>query len=321
VKRLALVLAAAAACSSPAAPPAGRVVMVLTVDWEGVELSADGFAAIDALRGKLGGVPITHFVSAAYATRASRGDLAAAIDRGVHADDELAVHLHGWASLAQAASIAPRVSPSFFTGTDQLLQVVDGDTGFDLDLDAYDVPALRALLKTSRQILETSHHPVSTSFRAGGYLATPKLLLALGAEGIAVDSSAVDPRQLTGLDDDTLAKRLGALWPGVTPATQPFLAHGGALQSIVELPIAAIVDDVPRAELARLLDGARARLRANPGRDVFVVLAFHLETASDFLPQLADVLAKARDDRTIFVTADRAAELARFTLAPPAGSG
>lgn len=318
--KLALAAVLCAACATPAPPPAGRVVVALTMDWEGVELAPDGFAAVDGLRARLGGdVPITHFVSAAYATRTTPPgrELAAALDAHARPEDEVAVHLHGWASLARAAGVAPKTAPSFFTGTEELLSVIDTDVGFDLDLDAYEVGALRALVATSRQLLAQGKHPVSASFRAGGYLTTPKLLLALGDEGIAVDSSAVEPRQLAGQGADPFVHRLTELWPGETAQTQPFRLRGGARRSVVELPIAAIVDDMPQPAIAQLLAGARARLRANPERDVFVVLAFHLETANDFVPKLAETLAAARDDRTVFVTVERAAELARFVL--PAG--
>ena len=83
--------------------------------------------------------------------------------------DELAMHLHAWKSLATAASIEPKLSPSFLTGTDKLLEFEDGDVGFDTDLDAYTGPELRALLRTSRKLLEQTKLPISKSFRAGGY--------------------------------------------------------------------------------------------------------------------------------------------------------
>jgi hypothetical protein len=93
------------------------------------------------------------------------------------------------------------------------------------------------------------------------------------------------------------------------------MIRGGAMQPIVELPIAAVVDYVTVADLERLLDAARERARADPEHDVFVVLACHFETAPDFLPQLADELAQRRSALT-FVTIERAAEIARFALPP-----
>jgi hypothetical protein len=315
-----LVAVALAACSSSGPPPGGkgRVAVVLTLDWEGAALDAENFAAVESLRASLGPVPLTHFVSAAYI--AKRADAAKTIARAIRPGDQLAVHLHAWRSLARAAGLEVRLAPSFLTGTDQLLELPDGDTGFDTDLDTYDVPALRALLRTSRQLLEQTGVPVSHSFRAGGYLATPKMLLALGDEGYVVDSSAIDFHQLrASLEDDALPQRLAQVWPNVQATTQPFLVRGGAMQALCELPIAAVADYTPASEIVHIFDSAHAALGRAPTHDQVVVLAFHLETAPDYAATLRDVLAqiRRREDlagELVFLTVDQAAELARFEL-------
>src|SRR5687768_16131276 len=111
-----------------------------------------------------------------------------------------------WKSLAKASGIEPRVSPSFHTGD---ATVVDyyGDSGYETDPDVYSVAEVRALLQTSRRLLAQSKLPVSTSFRAGGFLVTPKLLAAIRSEGVTTDSSALDYRQLDENDDDFMADR------------------------------------------------------------------------------------------------------------------
>ncbi|CAN5686680.1 hypothetical protein BH11MYX1_BH11MYX1_01290 [soil metagenome] len=328
VATLVVAILALVSCSRRARtrPPAGRIVVALTLDWEGIELSAEGMTAVERMREQLGGVPVTHFVSSAYATKTGKEDvlaLAGALARMVHTGDELAVHLHAWRSLAAFATLDAHLAPSFLSGTDGTLEFEGDDAGFDTDLDAYDVPALRALLRTSRAILEharprTAH--VSTSFRAGGYLGTPKVLLALGDEGFTVDASAVDINQLQG-DDPELPRRLAQVWPRVDSSTQPFLIRGGGMQSLVEMPIAAVVDYVTTDVVIQLLAKAEARLRNDPARDQYVVLAFHLETATDFASHLADAFAKARAEPgfaadVVFTTLDEAAERARFALQP-----
>ena len=293
------------ACACSAAPTAstGKLVTAVTLDWEGAELAPQGFAALAKLREALGAAPITHFVSAAYfgKDRAAATKIAGAIRPG----DELAVHLHAWRSLAVTAGIAPRVSPSFLNGTDDVVELA-GDAGFDTDLDTYDVPALRALLRTSRRLLEQTHVPVSRSFRAGGYLATPKVLLAARDEGFIVDSSAVDRRALADNGEEQLAARLGALWPNVDATTQPFQRD----PDLLEIPIAGVTDYVSATDIAQTFERARARLRGQPERDVFVVLAFHLETAPDYAGRLQEALAKA--GAVQYVTIEQAAELYRF---------
>lgn len=254
-------------------------------------MTSDSLDAIDALRKSFGGAPLTHFVSAAYFTKAVPDPTAVdTITAAVHPGDELAVHLHAWRSLAQASGISPKLSPSFLTGTDALLAFDDGDTGFDTDLDAYSVVDLRAMLRMSRTLLERTQLPVSQSFRAGGYLATPKVFEAMRAEGFRVDSSATAARQLDAGKDGFLTKRLEGVWPDVQAGTQPYLVHQPS-GDVTEVPIAAIADYATAAQVVAAFDAAHVRLQATPDRDVFVVLAFHQETATEFVGRLAQAIA------------------------------
>ena len=319
---LAAMVVGGCSSSSPSPAPAmGRIVVALTIDWEGAYLSPDGLDALDELRRGLGPVPLTHFISAAYFTKDRPDPAAAAIlTEAVHKGDELAVHLHAWRSLAKASGIEPKLSPSFLTGTDKLLEFEDGDIGFDTDLDAYSVSELRAVLRTSRRLLEQTHLLVSKTFRAGGYLGTPKVLQAIREEGFIVDCSATDYRQLDERKDEVLPQRIKAIWPSVDTTSQPRFvgAPGGPL---LEMPIAAFADYATAAEIVAVFDAAHARLRKDPGRDVFVVLGFHLETAHDFAGRLGEALEKVRGRRElagglVFSTVEDAAGRARSAVTP-----
>ena len=299
-KSYACALLALVACSPRAtderAP--GRIVVALTVDWEGAYLAQDGVEALDALRNTLHDVAFTHFVSAAYFTkREPDADVAAFLAYAHAAHDEVAVHLHGWRSLAVASGVEPKPSPSFMTGTDERIPFA-GDDGFDTDLDAYDITELRTMLRTSRTLLEQAAGPVSRSFRAGGYLATPKVLQAIRDEGFTVDSSALDHRQLDELEDPAWRDRLRALWPNVTATTQPFLVRARS-GDLVEMPIAAVVDYATTEEIVAVFDAAHTKLRQRPHDDVFVVLALHFETAGPYLERLRRALEQVRGRRDL----------------------
>jgi hypothetical protein len=309
----------------------GRVVVALTIDWEGAYLSTEGLEALDELRKGLGAVPLTHFVSAAYFTKeAPDTTVASTIQRAVRPGDELAVHLHAWRSLAKASGLLPKLSPSFLTGTDKLLEFEDGDVGFDTDLDVYGVPELRALLRTSRRLLEQVGVPISKTFRAGGYLGTPKVLQAAREEGFTVDSSATDYRQLDERKDEVLPRRIREIWPNVETTSQPWLVEARAGEAragearagdLLELPIAAFADYATAAEMVAVFEAAHARLQKEPGRDVFVVLGFHQETGGEFTHRLGEAMAKVRGrrelaDELVFTNTADAAERARRALAP-----
>jgi len=176
------------------------------------------------------------------------------------------------------------------------------------------------MLRTSRRLLEQTRVPVSKTFRAGGYLGTPKVLQAIREEGFTVDSSATDYRQLDERKDAVLPKRINEIWPGVEMMSQPWLvdARGGPL---LEMPIAAFTDSATAAEIVGVFEAAHARLQKEPARDVFVVIGFHQETAEEFAPRLGEAMAKVRGRKElagelVFTSVASAAERARRALAP-----
>src|ERR1044071_1343432 len=125
-------------CSSPSPATKGRVVVALTIDWEGAYLAPDGLDALEQLRNRTGDAPMTHFVSAAYFTKQPRdASVAATISRAVRKGDELALHLHAWKSLAVAGGVPPKLAPSYLTGTDKGLGFDDGGGGLDTARDRY----------------------------------------------------------------------------------------------------------------------------------------------------------------------------------------
>lgn len=321
----ALTLLVVPGCSSSKAHGNGRIVVAVTVDWEGAVFSPEGMDALDELRARIGRPPLTHFVSAAYFTKDHPDARAAAfLAESVHAGDELALHLHVWRSLARASGIEPKLSPSFVTGTDKLYEFDDGDVGFDTDLDVYDVSELRALIRTSARLLEQAHLPVSRTFRAAGYLGTPKVLEAIRQEGFLVDSSATDYRQIDANQDSFLPRRVHEVWPKVEAATQPFWIDPPG-RPLLEMPIAATADLVTAAEIARLLEAAHARLQSAPDRDVFVVLGCNQETAQDFAGRIGEAIEGLRGrpaiaDRLVWTTVQDAAARARTAIAPAPGS-
>lgn len=105
-----VVALAIGACSSRSAPaPAtGRVIVALTIDWEGAYLSPEGLDALEQLRTRFAGAPLTHYISAAYFTKQEQDPKAVSwIQEAVQQGDELAVHLHAWRTLARRVGSSP----------------------------------------------------------------------------------------------------------------------------------------------------------------------------------------------------------------------
>lgn len=308
-------LTATTGCSRRAPTVDGHVVVVLTLDWEGATIVPESLDALDVLRKTLGDVPITHFISAAYFTKAEPPpQLVKTLVESVHKGDELAIHLHGWKSLAVAAKVEPRLAPSFLTGTNTLLEFDDGDTGFDVDLDAYSVTDLRALLRTSARLLEQTHLPISKAFRAGAYLATPKVIQAIREEGYTTDSSATDWHQIAAQKDPFLLRRVKGVWPSVDPLAPPFFADSS--RQVLELPIAATADYVTEPQLVTIFEQATARLAKDPRHNVYLVIGLNQESADEYAKVVDGAFRSVRRrrgiaDKLTFATIDTAAALAR----------
>ncbi|HEY0250253.1 MAG TPA: hypothetical protein VGC41_01960, partial [Kofleriaceae bacterium] len=128
------------------------------------------------------------------------------------------------------------------------------------------------------------------------------------------------PRQLHSVEDRAWQDRLTQVWPKVDAGTQPFLLREGPSE-LVEMPIAGVIDYVTTPELVDRFVAANTALAAKPDRDVFVTIAFHLETVSDLGGRLVDALATVRaradlEHNLRFVTIEQAADLAAFSLQP-----
>lgn len=314
----------AAACSDSGgakaagkgAPPAAAtpVVVSLSVDWEGAYFDEDALKALAAFRAENPDVPITHFICPAYYTKpgAVPADITYFLRENVRPGDEVGVHLHAWNSLVQAASVPVRSGRSFLSADGRLMDF-EGDAGFDLDPTIYTVTELRAILATSRGLLEAAGLKVAPVFRTGGWLGGPNVLEAARAEGFTVDSSATDPDWI-GEGDSTegfefLIGRVRELWPKVDRTTQPFTIETRA-GPILEVPDSgAMADHMTSEEMEDHVQWAAGQ----PRRPIFVHLGFHAETAHHYASLLSRALAnlRRRGVPMQLVTVGRAAELAR----------
>jgi hypothetical protein len=317
----ALLAVAAVACgrSEPAgsgqtAPPVVHVA--ISVDWEGGFLLPESLAALEAFRRDNPGVPLTHMLNAAYYTKpgAVAADVTREIRRAVRDGDDTGLHIHGWKTLVVAAGVKPLDGPSFLSPSTGLIAFQD-DIGFDLDLTAFTVADLRAIMKKSRAILEGQGLSVGPSFRAGGWIATPGVLEAARAEGFTIDSSAIDPAWLDEKEVAALRRRLADVWRRVDQTTQPFWIDTPA-GKILEMPdTGAAADYLSVVEIQQHVERA-ATATVAAGKPVFVHMVLHAETADEYAPRLGQALSvlRARSTPMVFETLSDSAEVARRAL-------
>lgn len=274
-------------------PPAVRIAV--SVDWEGRALEDRNLEAMEAFRDALPGVPLTHFLNAAYFTKPN-ADVAAivsGIKRVVWPIDETGLHVHGWRSLIEASGVTFRSTPSFW-GENRPLRPVGGDMGHEVEIAAYTVQELRDVFARSKTILARAGYPLSASFRAGGWMATPNVLGAIRAEGFRVDTSATDNAWHDELAGVRLRARIKEVWPQTTRTSAPWWIETPAGR-VLEMPdTGALADYVTADEMVAHIENAITRFSGDPSRDVYVHIGFHQETAARYAYRVSDAIEHLR---------------------------
>ena len=289
--------------------------LAVSVDWEGAFLDEDDIAAMVRFAQDAPDVPLTHLLNGAYFTKpdADADAIARQMRRVIGVRDETGLHVHAWESLVRAAGVTPRSGPLFLSA--EALDI-DGDPGFDVELEAYTVNEIRALLATSRLLLGEAGFVLSGSFRTGGWLAGHRVLEAARREGFTIDTSATDHAWLDELATAPLPAMVRARWPTVDSGTQPFSISTPA-GSILELPdTGGLADYVTTEEMIAHVGAAVAAYRdggrdgGRDGRPQFVQLGFHQEGAVDYAPRVVAALraiARTHGDAIRYATLEQCA--------------
>lgn len=276
----------------PSAPPA-QVYLSLSVDWEGRDLKDENLAAMERLREAFPGVPLTHFLNAAYYTKpgARCVDVTRQILRALRPGDERGLHLHGWRSLFEAAGVTYRTGPTFW-GAGRPPTPCAGDEGHEVEISAYTCAELRKVVAYSKARLSAAGLRIGGSFRAGGWIAPRHVIEAIRAEGLAVDASAVPARWHDELRGTALLPRLEQLWATIQPTTPPYFEPTPRGQVLRMVDTGALADYVTSDEMVAHVERALTRRAADPSRDLYVHLGFHQETAARYLPRLRQALER-----------------------------
>ncbi|PAY15703.1 hypothetical protein CKO51_30590 [Rhodopirellula sp. SM50] len=92
-----------------------RVIVTVSVDWEGFPLDDQNLEAIEKFRDEFPGVPLTHFLNAANYCRVEAAEsVTRKIRRAVRQNDETGVHIHCWRTLVEASGVTFRNQPNFW---------------------------------------------------------------------------------------------------------------------------------------------------------------------------------------------------------------
>jgi hypothetical protein len=275
------------------APPT-RVIVAVTVDWEGAFLSEDGLTRLDEFRTEFPGVPITHFICPAYFTKAeTSAEDKDDVRKRVLPGDEVGLHIHAWHSLVEHAGVPLRNTPNIYGDEEPMMEFDDGDRGYEVALSAYTGQEIEAIVTSGKKLLEDAGMGPVSSFRAGGYAGSPTMMAALQRAGLGIDSSASFYGWLNG-SRGSFQNLVHAAWPNVSELTQPYEISTSA-GPVLEVPNGGgFVEYVSSEQIEDHMARAMERSRELGGEPVYVNFGFHQETADEFTDTLADALSVFR---------------------------
>lgn len=276
----------------------GKVRIVVSVDWEGEDLTSENLQAMKDFRRDFPDIPLQHFLNAAYYTKpqADAAQITKTVKSVLLPGDEHALHIHAWRSLVESSKVKFRVSPSFVTeGYSQA--DCPFDCGVDVPLTAYTVAELRKIISRSVEILQREKFNRPKSFRAGGWQADDNVLEALAAEGFTLDSSATPAEFLQAYwGKYNLYKFVAKLWANTTPTSQPYVYKTSSGLKITELPNNAnLCDYMTGSDMFKVFQSNAAALKKDSKKDVYLSIGFHQETAARYLPRIREAIELIRN--------------------------
>ncbi len=291
VTRILLTLICFGFCLSQVhAAPSGKLIGIISVDWEGRVLEQDDLKAMRSFRQDYPSIGLLQFLNAAYYTKpnANADHITQSIRSVLSPLDEEGLHIHSWRSLLETAGVPFRRSPNWsYPGEISMNSCYLLDCGHNVPISAYTETELRRMIRTSQMIL--SHHGFgpAQSFRAGGWMAKPHVISALAKEGFQFDSSATDPNLLKGRRwSDRLYRWLDELWADISTTSQPFLI-GQRHASLIELPDNGILADyITAEEMFAVFKENVALWEKDKSKTLYVSIGFHQETAAQYLHEI-----------------------------------
>lgn len=278
-----------------------KMLLYVTVDWEGRSLNEENIEAMQAFRQKFPYIPMLQLLNAAYFVRdhGYNERLTGIIKSTFLPEDTHGLHVHAWKSLTTHCGVQYQHSNSF---ADTEESCKSGDCGYTVSLElAYTQEALTRLIACSSTVLVENGFNQPVHFRAGGWQLGPKLIGALEHNGFVWDSSEIDADLLTTRwhEESGIVRMLRQLHPKSTPLDQPYALS----EQLVEYPNnAALADYTSTKQIVALF---KDLVDANKKVMVF---GFHQETAADFLvrvekaiPQM-EAIAEAQNIELVWMS-------------------
>ncbi len=295
-----------------------KIIMTLTVDWEGEHLKAANLDAMKLFNEKFPEYPLTHFICPAYYTRGEDpAPITEAIRSVIKPGDEIGLHVHCWYTLMDRYAGRHIATPTWLPNDDpgQGVPYDHGskmDYGHDVPLGLFTRQEIAKTLVGARQLLAEvgliGSAADCTGFRCGGWMACDKVFEALADSNFEYDASGAPSkfnlvvweriRQRYGVEvplfywisliwgpsfvtapDYMVNLRSHAAYPGgVLGIGDPAISGPAAIAPLMEVPDTGSLADYTTFDD---LKGYIDTAVSSLAEEVYISMGFHQETAAD----------------------------------------
>lgn len=287
------------------------ISIIVTTDWEGLDLADYNISAMKDFRNKYPEIPIVQFLNAAYYTKnnADKTTITEKINSVLSPTDEIGLHIHGWKSLVEIAGVDYISQPTFLA---DISQIYYDDPGFDVPITVYNKVQLKDMITESLNILNQNGFRNIKSFRSGAWMMDDELIKALIETGFKYEHSAVPTSVLSEeLNCTSVLEWLNTIWKGINIDTQPYNIYCGN-KYITEIPDnGALADYITSDEMTAQFNQFADKYKSNHNKQYIMSIGFHEESAYYYLPSLdlaiSQIIDTAKKEKIPlrFITSDK----------------
>jgi hypothetical protein len=278
----------------------GKLVLAISMQWEGETLSQHNLDAITKFRENYESISMMQFINPVYFTKpkADATNIRQKINSVIRKNDAIGLQLLGWQSLVKDSGVIFRNSPTFWGNTISA-KACSVDCGHEVPLSVYSREELVKLMKHSIELLTANGFKTPSAFMAGGWMATNQVLEAAVISGLKYDFSGIPPHIVQEkIRQFPLYQWINELWDKTTALSQPsplptqvgwieeYYNNGGTLDYITE------------KDIVDMYHGYANLLKQDPSKAYLIHIGLYQETAAKTLPRLEAALQKIFADST-----------------------
>lgn len=270
-----------------------KVRLLMSIIWEGSQISNYNVQAIAKFRELYPNVAFTHFISPSYFLRPSaksqKSDL---LRQLIRPQDKIALYMQPWKSLTEEADVIFRNRPTFW-GAAVSPQECSSDCGMQVPLSIYDGRDLDSLFATSVKIMHKQGFSEIHGYLNAGWVSSDAIVESALASGLREDYSIMDAELVAEkLSGFPILQWIRASWPKISAPreTKTLKTRLGSMRQIMHTP--GIIDYHSVESAVQISDEVLEAALEKPRLDWVLHFSVIQESASQNVDRLKSIIPK-----------------------------